>query len=920
MFVGADRRAAAERLLGLFAEVRAGNGPRLAVLTGPIGWGKTRVVQEFYARLAAAQSPPGYWPARIVADAGGPGDDPNRLHRRRNENHPGPFRVPPGAAMEWMWWGLACHERRSGLLAQVLADDATQLFEHAEAMERSLSRRQRAAEKLAGLATSPKTALAVAGVLGCFPEGAAVGLAGAATERAVDLWKLGRELGEARRRKDRAAAGYRVDPEQAARTALVDELARSLARLSREAPGLPVVLVVDDAHWADPSLVGLLERLFERHPRAAVLVVATAWPDELRLQAPPHGTDPSSFGGWLTTVAPHRKAEVPLERLDDESLADVVRAVAPATTGATLDALVRHCDGNPLALELLLTLRPVRRSVADGAVTLAPASVAALPTGLEELHAARWDELPEPVRCALNVAALQGPQFVEACAAHAVAAAGLPDGARSLRRAVDPHAWVNALDADVRAFAERVQHDLARTKAVLTTEELDAARTATVGFVVARRREDRWSDLSPRARRRLLAAHVELAAADAGAGGGGEDLVEAAASAGALASLAHDDLDFAEAVHLGERAVRWHEAAGDAGDERALVGYRTDLAGSHGAVGNLGRALELRQRAAGDAERLLGAAHPDALATVGNLATSLHAAGDTGRALELLERAAADAERALGADHRTTVILTNNLAGVLAAGGPSARVLLLRQQGADRAARAFGPHSPERLLAVNNLARSHEDAGDPARAVELLEPLVDDCEEHLGPDHPATLTAKNNLANCRSAVGEPTRALELLADVAERCDRVHGPLHPNSLKAKANLASAHHESGDGGRALELREEVAAECEDVLGPDHPQTLTAGINLAASHAATGDPRRAFELRRRLARDCERVLGLDDPETLRAKQHLASSHEAAGDRSRALELVEQVLRGSERTFGPGHPNTSYAKDYLRRLHGAR
>ena len=42
------------------------------MLTSPPGWGKTRIVQELYERLAADQPEPRYWPAAIdQADGAG---------------------------------------------------------------------------------------------------------------------------------------------------------------------------------------------------------------------------------------------------------------------------------------------------------------------------------------------------------------------------------------------------------------------------------------------------------------------------------------------------------------------------------------------------------------------------------------------------------------------------------------------------------------------------------------------------------------------------------------------------------------------------------------------------------------------------------------------------------------------------------
>ncbi|RRD22244.1 tetratricopeptide repeat protein, partial [Actinomyces bowdenii] len=52
---------------------------------------------------------------------------------------------------------------------------------------------------------------------------------------------------------------------------------------------------------------------------------------------------------------------------------------------------------------------------------------------------------------------------------------------------------------------------------------------------------------------------------------------------------------------------------------------------------------------------MLGADHPDTLASRNNLAYAYGAVGDLGRAIPLYEQNLADRERVLGADHPSTL-------------------------------------------------------------------------------------------------------------------------------------------------------------------------------------------------------------------------------------------------------------------------
>jgi len=82
---------------------------------------------------------------------------------------------------------------------------------------------------------------------------------------------------------------------------------------------------------------------------------------------------------------------------------------------------------------------------------------------------------------------------------------------------------------------------------------------------------------------------------------------------------------------------------------------------AHQAAGRLDQAIPLYQRTLADAERVLGADHPDTLTSRNNLAGAYESAGRLDQAIPLYERTLADRERVLGADHPQTLTSRNNL-------------------------------------------------------------------------------------------------------------------------------------------------------------------------------------------------------------------------------------------------------------------
>ena len=125
----------------------------------------------------------------------------------------------------------------------------------------------------------------------------------------------------------------------------------------------------------------------------------------------------------------------------------------------------------------------------------------------------------------------------------------------------------------------------------------------------------------------------------------------------------------------------------------------------------------------------------------------LWAAADLSRAIELGLRVAADSERVLGAEHPDTVASRNNLAcAYWSAGAWPRRSRCTSAPSADRE-RVLGADHTDTLHSRNNLAVTYWSAGRLAEAIALHERTLADREGVLGADHPDTLHSRNNLAS-----------------------------------------------------------------------------------------------------------------------------------------------------------------------------
>jgi DNA-binding CsgD family transcriptional regulator/tetratricopeptide (TPR) repeat protein len=301
-----------------------------------------------------------------------------------------------------------------------------------------------------------------------------------------------------------------------ARTQLFEGLQGLLERLAVERP---LLLAVEDLHWADRSTLDVLSFLVASLAAAPVVLVATYRSDEVPHRHP--------LRSWLAELDRRPQVErLELGRLDHDELAALLTGILGTPPGPlVLEEVLARSQGNPFFAEEVLAqgLRGQR----------------ALSTTAHDLLAARIQVLSAPARQVLQVAAVAGRQVGHGL----LAAAGNLDEPTLLgavREAVEQQVLVADPDAEGYAFRH-----------VLLREVVDA-------------------DLLPGERRRLHAALARCLAAQPGLGGGGpaetaaevavhwdaaHDPGQALPAAVAAGVAAEQGLAFAEAQRHFERAL-----------------------------------------------------------------------------------------------------------------------------------------------------------------------------------------------------------------------------------------------------------------------------------------------------------------------------------------------------------------------------
>ncbi|MGZ5357235.1 MAG: ATP-binding protein, partial [Solirubrobacterales bacterium] len=186
-----------------------------------------------------------------------------------------------------------------------------------------------------------------------------------------------------------AAAGAAAELDAALAAGSADELFWAVRRfIEGRARQRPLALVIEDIHWAEPTLLDLLEHLADWTRDAPLLVLCLARPELL--------------DGRPTWTRERPNAEtLKLEPLGDDQSGELIEGLLGETSfDEGVRARIRQvAEGNPLFVEQLVA------TLVEGG------DVDRVPSTIQALLAARLDTLSEPERDVLERASVIGVEF-----------------------------------------------------------------------------------------------------------------------------------------------------------------------------------------------------------------------------------------------------------------------------------------------------------------------------------------------------------------------------------------------------------------------------------------------------------------------------------------------------------------------------
>lgn len=827
-FHGASRYLLLNDLLEHVAAVQRGepDSPRIALLEGPSGVGKSRLIREVYERLRDTTIGDfgQYWPTlRGQGTNAGP-----IAHRKVLGPPPDGLIWEPDSLPSFVWLTLAFtpagHLPLTTSYPQI--QDAMEwhsvpvmlaLAELDGVGEKARQALRNARRRLAGMTAddwerlSGQALIEVTGLLGAALPGASHAFA--ATRSAIA--SLARRREQRRDLHDRVQFG-RSEQSQQERASVLAQNIRSLTRRS-----LPAIIAIEDLHWMDDAMPFLLDELAAPDPDHPVIVMATVWPE-----ARDHS---SAYSRWLAEARSTNRVQViPIEDLEDEALRSIIDEHAPATEEWIKGALVERWS-NPYCLELFLTWDAIELLIEGEGdqrrLVIEAEDLSTRPSAIGALYAARWRSLSEPVQKALMAAAGTLPP------GDAMRPFEIEIVASVLAKSATLQKWMAGTTASVRDEEVVAAH-------LLTAREMswtmvsgagDSFREPDVATVVSHHQEGLPSTIKGALREGVIRELVDR-----------------------VRAMAHPTLVLDERDPDQVLAAVWLLRVDPLGDSAAHVAARYLDARLRADEGDFAGALEVSQLILGTTTGQ-GASETTGLDDVSRLTVELSRAGwhgehgqtETARTSSLAIHT--EAVALLGESNTLTIAaraVHAHWTGIC-----EHKVEARQLYEALVHDLSLGIDVPDWLACSidSGLALWVGETGLPFDASLRFEAVVREFTTHLGERDGLILQARRGQARFLGEAGRPDEAVALYRRIAADCSEWFGPRSPQNFEARRGLARWLLAAGETQEALDAYLAVERDCRDALGVDHILTLwaTFGVGEAQRKAeATDQARETFE----------------------------------------------------------------------------
>ena len=388
--------------------------------------------------------------------------------------------------------------------------------------------------------------------------------------------------------------------------------------VERMAERAPVVMVIEDIHWADAALLEFVEALLERSRAHAIFVLTLARPDLIERHP-----------GWGSRVRSF--SAVALDPLGDDAIDALLRGLVPGIDEDAVARISERAEGVPFyaveTVRMLLDRGLLEPGEAGYRVT-GDLSALQVPETLQTLISARLDSLESVERSLLQNASVLGKTFTARGLAALTAAD--EDGLRPL---LDDLVRKELLYLDTDPFSpERGQYGFLQALVQRVAYDTLSRRDRKAKHLAAARYLGAAAGVDPDEIAEVIAAHyLDAFRADEDA----EDAAEIRTTARGWLERAAER---ATSLAAAEEAQRGFEAAAELADEPSERAQLLERAGAMARMGN--RMTDAERLFVHARELYLGAGDSRGAArTAAGIAQAIRVTGRTEDALRLAEEA-----------------------------------------------------------------------------------------------------------------------------------------------------------------------------------------------------------------------------------------------------------------------------------------
>lgn len=885
------------------------------VLLGDSGLGKTRIIHEFYRRIVKEgndETAEGYWPEELSSDPTKTVVNPELVSSKQ-------------APIPWLWWGIRWDDpgERKRSSSRGILDYRDFLYSHAIALINKRSYRDARNEAALNAAEMVIDFLPIPNLLGL-----------AVSSRGV--WGSIREMWKKRKEDQESYGGFlkNAEKEVVAATGL---LRAYLDSGVKDAENLPVILLLDDAQWADPMTLKLASDLYYRAKEAKwpLLLLVTHWETEWKqaaegkiLQLDAKVDDWMSFRDVETTIRSleggHESLNIlRVDRLENDLVKEVLISLFPCIQDDVVSHIQGRCDGNMLiCMDYLRILQNNEHWFVDG--DIAKPLVDGARSKLLNKNSKTENDTEERVATLLksmknkdgslyeflSFGATQGISFFNELVAEMAVRLKQRDASWveiQAKNAEQTHSVISVHhDSKLSEFRHRIYKEGLKER---MGADWGAYREVLIDILDSRwGRTDGEGDGLPN---EMLHMYLSLLEEK------DEPAWKLAKVKARLSKFLAEQDRKREAGSLADEAAALIAGLGaDAPVSKQAVQINNEIIYAQVCAENFsGSLLQTAQSNYDMASKLLSPESSECLEASENLGDVLLMKGDYLEAKELISRRLNVAQSAFDPEHEETLNAMRDLARVLSKLSEDESALELYQESFSIKERLFGSEHYQTRQAMVDLGIAYISVLDLQNAYQYHQLHYEVTKRAFGDAHVETLQAMRYLIETLVVGGCCDHAKPLADFRLKELSRTYGKHHRNTIDAMISLANLEMTSDNLEVAKDLLSESSRLCSQLFQQTDDTAIRSNRMLADVFLEKGDIGKARVIQEQLFELQKEEYEPDHPELLYEMEHLAWFYEEIEDFDRAEVTYLSLLEKQNRVFGEG-PKTKKTGERIARL----